>query len=152
MTDYMHPGYRKPYPIPTVLRDLASQEGCDGEPYDAMVFAVARIEALEAKVAELTAERDDARTWLGAANNEFGSAAWNWPDLWRRIAQLKELANERWQRAESAEAKLARASEELSLIAVMGYSDDPKVASNIARMAVERAAKARAALTEGTPE
>ena len=50
MTDYMHPGYRKPYPIPTVLRDLASQEGCDGEPYDAMVFAAARIEALEAKL------------------------------------------------------------------------------------------------------
>ena len=53
MTDYMHPGYRKPYPIQTVLRDLASQEGCDGEPYDAMVFAAARIDALEAKVARL---------------------------------------------------------------------------------------------------
>ena len=64
--------------------------------------------ALKAKVAELTRERDEARTWLGAANNEFGSAAWNWPDLWRRIAQLKELANERWQRAEAAEAKVAR--------------------------------------------
>jgi hypothetical protein len=41
MTDYMHPGYRRPYPIQTVLRDLASQEGCDGEPYDAMVFSAA---------------------------------------------------------------------------------------------------------------
>jgi hypothetical protein len=59
MTDYMHPGYHKPYPIQTVLRDLASQEGCDGEPYDAMVFAAARIDALEAKVARLEGSLSD---------------------------------------------------------------------------------------------
>jgi hypothetical protein len=59
-----------------------------------------------AEIERLTRERDEARTWLGAANNEFGSAAWDWPDLWRRIAKLKELSNERWQRAEAAEARL----------------------------------------------
>ena len=41
---YPHPGYGKPYPITTVLRDLASQEGCDGEPYDAMMFAAKTID------------------------------------------------------------------------------------------------------------
>lgn len=43
---YMHPGYKKLYPIQTVLRDLASQEGCDGEPYDAMVTTAALIEQM----------------------------------------------------------------------------------------------------------
>ncbi len=62
---------------------------------------------LRAQLAEARAERDTARQWLGAANNEFGSAAWDWPDLWRRIAELKELSNERWQRADRAEAALA---------------------------------------------
>ena len=46
MTTYMHPGYKKPYPITTVLKDLAAQEGCDGEPYDAMIFAANLIEQL----------------------------------------------------------------------------------------------------------
>lgn len=55
MTDYMHPGYRKPYPIQTVLRDLASQEGCDGEPYDAMVFAADLIDALQREIDALRA-------------------------------------------------------------------------------------------------
>lgn len=43
---YLHPGYKKLYPIQTVLRDLASQEGCDGEPYDAMIFAAQEIDRL----------------------------------------------------------------------------------------------------------
>jgi hypothetical protein len=49
---YMHPGYNKPYPISTVLRDLAAQEGCDGEPYDAMVFAADVIDRLSLAPAE----------------------------------------------------------------------------------------------------
>lgn len=50
---YLHPGYKKPYPIETVLRDLAAQEGCDGEPYDAMVFAADTITALRAALAAI---------------------------------------------------------------------------------------------------
>ena len=38
-----------PRPIAEVLRHLASQEGCDGEPYDQMMIAAAAIEALEAE-------------------------------------------------------------------------------------------------------
>ncbi len=45
---YPHPGYGKLYPIQTVLRDLASQEGCDGEPYDAMMFAAKTIDDMRA--------------------------------------------------------------------------------------------------------
>jgi hypothetical protein len=45
---YPHPGYGKPYPITTILRDLASQEGCDGEPYDAMMFAAETIDDMRA--------------------------------------------------------------------------------------------------------
>ena len=46
--NYEHPGYKKPYPIATVLRDLASQEGCDGEPYDVMIAAAGEIARLTA--------------------------------------------------------------------------------------------------------
>jgi hypothetical protein len=59
------------------------------------------------EVAKLRAERDEARDWLAKANNEFGSQTWSWPNLWQRIAQLKELSNERWKRAVSAEDELA---------------------------------------------
>ena len=58
----------------------------------------ARAEKAEAEVLAL-------REVIGAVNNEFGSAAWNWPDPWRRVAQLKELSNDRWKRAEAAEAE-----------------------------------------------
>ncbi len=34
------------YPTVTVLRDLASQENCDGEPYDQMIEAADEIERL----------------------------------------------------------------------------------------------------------
>ena len=37
----------KEYPTSTVLRDLASQEGCDGDPYDQMVEAADEIDSLE---------------------------------------------------------------------------------------------------------
>ena len=56
MTEYMHNGYRKIYPIETVLRDMASQEGCDGEPYDAMVFAATVIGNLRAELKEAIAK------------------------------------------------------------------------------------------------
>lgn len=72
----------------------------------------AEVTRLAEALATVTAERDEARAHLSAANNEFGSATWSWPDLWRRIAQLKELSNERWQRAEAAEAALDAAHAE----------------------------------------
>lgn len=47
------------------------------------------------------------------------------------------------------QAENERLREALSLIAVMGYSDDPKVAANIARMAVDQS---RAALQRKAEE
>ncbi len=39
---------QREYPTTTVLRDLASQENCDGEPYDQMIEAAEQItEAVE---------------------------------------------------------------------------------------------------------
>lgn len=40
-------------PIRTRLRDLASQEGCDGEPYDTMQEAAEYIERIELELGEL---------------------------------------------------------------------------------------------------
>jgi hypothetical protein len=45
---YLDPtGYPAPQPIHVVLSRQASQENCDGEPYDAMMFAAAYIKRLE---------------------------------------------------------------------------------------------------------
>lgn len=38
------------YSIQQVLRDLAAQENCDGEPYDQMMLAASYIDMLEALI------------------------------------------------------------------------------------------------------
>lgn len=68
-----------------------------------------REQAQAAEVARLTME-------LEKANNEFGSQTAAWPNLWRRIAQLKELSGERYRRAETAEAEVARLREAHGII------------------------------------
>ena len=74
MSDYMHPGYGKPYPIQTVLRDLASQEGCDGEPYDAMMFAATVIDQIERLTLERAARVAKHRHEVWAAGDGFWDA------------------------------------------------------------------------------
>lgn len=46
----------KPYPIPTVLRQLASQESCDGDPWDQMIAAADYITHLEGCLRETQME------------------------------------------------------------------------------------------------
>ena len=48
----------KPSPIQSVLRQLASQEGCDGAPYDQMMNAADYIDELESKL-----ELEQESTW-----------------------------------------------------------------------------------------
>jgi hypothetical protein len=38
------------YPIQQVLRDLAAQENCDGDPYDQMIQAADYIDELESTI------------------------------------------------------------------------------------------------------
>lgn len=45
-----HPLTGREAPIQQVLRDLASQEGCDGEPYDECIEAARYIDELENKL------------------------------------------------------------------------------------------------------
>lgn len=48
MSNYIdHPLTGHKAPIQQVLRDLAAQENCDGEPYDQMVEAAGYIDELE---------------------------------------------------------------------------------------------------------
>lgn len=70
-SNYLHPGYGKFYPIQTVLRDLASQENCDGEPYDAMIHAADYVDLLERRVQELEQKNDELST---LAAEEHGRA------------------------------------------------------------------------------
>lgn len=46
----IHPIKNGMYPIQMVLRDLASQENCDGEPYDQMIQAADHIDDLEVRL------------------------------------------------------------------------------------------------------
>lgn len=46
----IHPIRNGMHPIQYVLRDLASQEHCDGEPYDQMVQAADYIDDLETRL------------------------------------------------------------------------------------------------------
>lgn len=46
----MHPLTNRLAPIQHVLRDLASQENCDGEPYDQMIQAAEHIDDLECRL------------------------------------------------------------------------------------------------------
>lgn len=53
---------------------------------------------LVAEVARLTKE-------LAAVNNEFGSHTPDWPEAWKRVADLKQLAGDRWR--ENARLRIA---------------------------------------------
>ena len=112
-----------------------------------MADAVQRLETAERAKATLRAERDQARDWLEKANNEFGSQTWSWPNLWQRIAQLKELSNSRWQSLNDAATDVAtlRASEADAIKAITGalaYIDKghPGMARNILAKALTPAA------------
>lgn len=84
--------------------------------------ALAYITDLEARLAAAEAE-------LAAANNEFGSETASWPGLWKRIAQLKELSNERWQRAEAAEA--GQAAQPVAHVDGRSYRKKPVVVKGV---------------------
>ncbi len=43
---------------------------------------------------------------LANVNNEFGSQTADWPDAWKRVAELKQLSNDRWREAERLRAAL----------------------------------------------
>ncbi len=59
--------------ISRVLRDLASQENCDGEPYDQMIEAANEIDRLRALLAGSSKRIPDV---LAQIDREFGG----WPE------------------------------------------------------------------------
>ena len=70
-------------------------------------YEVDAVTALRARVTELEAENARLTDEMENANNEFGSQTANWPNLWKRIAALKELSNSRWKRVTELEAEVA---------------------------------------------
>lgn len=75
-------GYESPEPIEAVLRRQASQEGCDGEPYDAMIYASRYIDHLKAEVIKAHKAAIDA----AAAQVTLGDTVTN---IQRKILALK---------------------------------------------------------------
>lgn len=57
-----HPLLPGRFPIQRVLRDLASQENCDGDPYDQMIQAADYIDELEGR---LDFFRTKIKQWTG---------------------------------------------------------------------------------------
>lgn len=53
---------------------------------------------------ELRREIERLRTELANVNNEFGSQTADWPDAWKRVAELKQLSNDRWRENERLQA------------------------------------------------
>ena len=67
------------------------------KPWDLLVEAADEIERLRAELANV--------------NNEFGSQTADWPDAWQRVADLKQLANDRWRENERLRTVLQRIAE-----------------------------------------
>lgn len=60
----IHPLTSRLAPIQHVLRDLASQENCDGEPYDQMIQAADYIDDLEMRMEFLREQLRIAEEWM----------------------------------------------------------------------------------------
>lgn len=54
--------------------------------------------------AEAADEIDRLQAELENVNNEFGSQTADWPDAWKRVAELKQLSNDRWRENERLQA------------------------------------------------
>ena len=50
---------------------------------------------------------ESARAELAKVNNEFGSENADWPEAWRRVAEVKERAGRLWRDNETLRAQLA---------------------------------------------
>ena len=53
---------------------------------------------------EAADEIERLRSELANVNNEFGSQTADWPDAWKRVAELKQLSNDRWRENERLQA------------------------------------------------
>lgn len=60
----IHPLRNGMFPIQYVLRDLASQELCDGDPYDQMIQAADYIDDLEMRMEFLREQLRIAEEWM----------------------------------------------------------------------------------------
>lgn len=60
----IHPLHGSMYPIQRVLRDLAAQESCDGEPYDQMIQAADYIDDLETRMEFLRQQIRACQEWM----------------------------------------------------------------------------------------
>lgn len=83
-------GYRKPIDIASALQRQASQENCDGDPYESMVFAARYIKHLRAQLAAVLAERDAGRTELAIQRSLTETARQQVSELGTRLQELTE--------------------------------------------------------------
>ena len=65
-----------------------------------------RATAAEARCAVLELKLEAARRELAKVNNEFGSENAEWPEAWRRVAEVKERAGRLWRDNETMRAAL----------------------------------------------
>lgn len=57
------------------------------------------------QVETLTLENTRLRAELAAVNNEFGSQTADWPEAWKRVAEIKTISQQRWVECERLRAE-----------------------------------------------
>ncbi len=54
------------------------------------------VDRVRVEIGAVQAEVERLKGELAAVNNEFGSQTPDWPEAWKRVADLKQLAGDRW--------------------------------------------------------
>lgn len=65
-----------------------------------------RLQDVESAAMAQALKLEAARSELAKVNNEFGSETADWPDAWRRVAEVKERAGRLWRDNEALRAAL----------------------------------------------
>ena len=68
---------------------------------------LAEVRAQKNKILVQTTKLEAARSELARVNNEFGSETADWPEAWRRVAELKERAGRLWRQNEMLRSTMA---------------------------------------------
>ena len=86
------------------LTELCKALGWQGGTYHQVL---SEVQAQKNKILVQAAKLETARLELARVNNEFGSETADWPEAWKRVAEVKERAGRLWRQNEMLRATMA---------------------------------------------
>ena len=98
-------GYEDADPANATTRQAKADERCR-KVLAALYEEIERLQAAESVAMVRALKLEAARRELAKVNNEFGSETADWPDAWRRVAEVKERAGRLWRDNEMLRAAL----------------------------------------------